>query len=169
VTIKGARVLLAPSTAFSCVTRRLAGGSARGGICGIANCIKALGLQVWRLYGLHSAWPFGARRGFLISTSRAMLGAALLIVATAAISTFVTSKWSLFPPKDYEECAQSAAKDAKSKAALSVLLSICGSKFAGRQRPGGGYTFYDSRQGLKFDIVGPNPTSQEMEYINKQY
>ena len=33
--------------------------------------------------------------------------------------------WNPFAPKDYEACAESAAKDAKSKAALSVLLSLC--------------------------------------------
>jgi len=60
---------------------------------------------------------------------RALLGAAILIVATAAITTIVVSNRTLFPPTDYEDCAARAAKDARSKDALSVLLSLCDSEF----------------------------------------
>ena len=75
----------------------------------------------------------------------------------------------LFGPKDYEECAENAAKDAKSKDALGVLLSLCESKFRGRRKPNGGYTFYDERQNQYFDIKGPNPTPAELEYIEREY
>jgi hypothetical protein len=77
--------------------------------------------------------------------------------------------WNPFAPKDYEDCAESAARDARSKEALSILLSSCNSKFIGRRKPGGGYTFYDSRQGRSFDIAGPNPTPDEMGFVDKQY
>jgi hypothetical protein len=49
------------------------------------------------------------------------------------------------------------------------LLSSCNSRFVGRRKPGGGYTFYDSRQGRSFDMAGPNPTPDEMSLIDKQY
>ena len=109
----------------------------------------------------------------MISITRAIVGAAILIVATAAVSAIVMSKWSnLFPPTDYEDCAVRAAKDAKSKDALSVLLSLCDSEFKGRRKPGGGYAYYNSCSGSvtsdlsrTFDIKGPNPTADEQKYM----
>jgi len=92
----------------------------------------------------------------------------MLIVATAAITTIAVSHLDLFPPRDYEDCAERAAIDAKSKDALSVLLSGCRTKFAGRRKPGGGYSFYDSCQGRDFDINGPNPTPDELKSVNEQ-
>jgi hypothetical protein len=75
----------------------------------------------------------------LISTARAVLGAAILIVASAAVTATVMSKWNnLFPPTDYEDWAAHAAKTAKSKEALSVLISVCESEFRGRQRMAAG-------------------------------
>ena len=104
----------------------------------------------------------------MISKQRAAIAAAILVVATAAITAIAASKWNLFPPKDYEECSERAAKDAKSKDALSVLLSICRADFEGRRKAGGGYTYYDTCQSRTFDIKGPNPSPDEMEYIKKQ-
>jgi hypothetical protein len=103
----------------------------------------------------------------LIPKVRTLLGAAILIAATT-VSTIVVSKWNLFPPKDYEECAARAAKDAKSKDGLSVLLSICASDFKGRRKAGGGYAYYDSCQHRTFDIKGPNPTPDEVHYVKLQ-
>jgi hypothetical protein len=37
----------------------------------------------------------------------------------------------------------------------------CDARFAGRRKPGGGYTYYDFMQGRNFDIAGPNPTVEE--------
>jgi hypothetical protein len=78
--------------------------------------------------------------------------------------------WSwLFGPKDYEDCAENAAREAKSKDDLSILLFSCNSKFSGRRKPTGGYTFYDERQYRSFDIAGPNPTPNESKHIESQY
>jgi hypothetical protein len=79
------------------------------------------------------------------------------------------SGWNPFPPKDYEECVESAAKSAKSKEALAILVSSCGSKFVGRRNGRGGYSYYDSRQNRTFDIAGPNPTASEWAPIEKAY
>ena len=89
-----------------------------------------------------------------------------LVVALGAIAAF---QWGLSAPKDYEQCAESAAKTAKSKEALSILISTCDSKFRGRRKLGGGYAYYDSRQDRHFDIAGANPTGEEIQYIEKQY
>jgi hypothetical protein len=77
--------------------------------------------------------------------------------------------WNPFAPSDYEECQEKAARDAKSKAALDILLNACDTKFPGRRKLGGGYIYYDIRQNRSFDIAGPNPTPREVEYIDKQY
>ena len=77
--------------------------------------------------------------------------------------------WNPFAPRDYEECAESAAKEAKTNAALNVLIDTCDAKFKGRRKLGGGYTYYDVRQNRSFDIAGPNPTSGEIKYIDDQY
>jgi hypothetical protein len=87
-----------------------------------------------------------------------------------AVGVIVVSQWDgLFPPKDYEECAESAARKARSKEALRILVSACDSKFSGRRKPGGGYVYYDARQDRSFNIAGPNPTAEEMQYIEKQH
>jgi hypothetical protein len=55
-----------------------------------------------------------------------------------------------------------------------VLLSICGSEFKGRRKPGGGYAYYNSCPGRRFDIgrtfdiKGPNPTPDEQKYMKGQ-
>jgi hypothetical protein len=107
----------------------------------------------------------------MISKVHLAFGATMLVVITAAVSAFVFSNWDPFPPTDYEDCAARAAKGAKSKDGLSVLLSICKSEFKGRRKPiGGGYAYYDetcSDLGA-FTIKGPNPTPTEMRDINQQ-
>jgi hypothetical protein len=95
----------------------------------------------------------------------ASLACALLFPA----KTVHAQWWNPFAPKDYEECSESAARDAKSKAALDILLNACAAKFPGRRRPGGGYTYYDIRQNKNFSIAGPNPTPQERDKIDKEY
>ena len=92
----------------------------------------------------------------------------ILLIAAAAISAIAVTKWNFFAPKDYEECAERAARDAKSIDALSVLVSNCRSSFAGRRKAGGGYTYYDQCQESTFDINGPNPTPDEAKYIRDQ-
>src|SRR4029079_2719927 len=63
-----------------------------------------------------------------------------------------------------EVADKSATREEKSAA-----LSQCNSKFAGRRKPGGGYTYYDFMQDRSFDIAGPNPTAQEQKHIDEQY
>ena len=104
----------------------------------------------------------------MISKTQVTVGAIVLVAVTAAVSAFVFSNWDPFPPTDYEDCAGRAAKTAKSKDGLSVLLSICRSEFKGRRKAGGGYDYYDSCQERAFDIKGPNPTPDEQTYVREQ-
>ena len=50
----------------------------------------------------------------------------------------------------------------------AAALSECNAKFAGRRKPGGGYTYFDFMQN-EFDIAGPNPTPEEQRQIDEQY
>jgi hypothetical protein len=103
-----------------------------------------------------------------MSKVRTVLSAAVLVIAAAVVSPIAVSKWNLFPSKDYEDCAARAAKDAKSKDGLALLLSICSTDFEGRRKPGGGYTYYDACQHRKFDIRGPNRSPDEVKYIKTE-
>src|ERR1700682_6816905 len=76
--------------------------------------------------------------------------------------------WSTRAPVDFEECADLAEKAATREARTSELGG-CNAKFAGRRKPGGGYTYFDFMQNRSFDIVGPNPTPQEQKQIDEQY
>ena len=76
--------------------------------------------------------------------------------------------WSTRTPVDFEECADLAEK-ATVKETRTSELAACNAKFAGRRKPGGGYTYYDFMQNRSFDIAGPNPTAEEQKHIDEQY
>jgi hypothetical protein len=76
--------------------------------------------------------------------------------------------WSTRAPVDFEECADLAEKAATKEARTSELAS-CNAKYAGRRKPGGGYTYFDFMQNRSFDIAGPNPTPEEQKHIDEQY
>jgi hypothetical protein len=76
--------------------------------------------------------------------------------------------WGSHAPADFEECADSAEK-VTAKEARTAALSECNAKFAGRRKPGGGYTYFDFMQNRNFDIAGPNPTPEEQKKIDEQY
>ena len=80
----------------------------------------------------------------------------------------VSAQWWSRAPSDFEECADAAEK-AASKEEKTSALAECNAKFAGRRKPGGGYTYYDFMQDRTFDIAGPNPTPEEQKYIDEQY
>lgn len=79
------------------------------------------------------------------------------------------AQWWTAAPADFEECAERVGKSASSNETRSSALSDCDSKFAGRRKPGGGYTYYDFMQNRSFDIAGPNPTTAELKLIDEQY
>jgi hypothetical protein len=97
---------------------------------------------------------------------------ALLIAAIAACVVLQPSRaqaqWWSRAPADFEECADVAEK-AAAKEARRAALSECNAKFAGRRKPGGGYSYFDFMQNRSFDIAGPNPTPEEQKHIDEQY
>jgi hypothetical protein len=110
------------------------------------------------------AFLFGLGSSLIIG----VIGAAAALAVVAAVLIW-HSDWNPFLPKDYEECIESAAKSAKSKEALNILTSSCGSRFVGRRNGRRGYVYFDGRQNRSFDIAGPNPTSDEWASVDKAY
>ena len=76
--------------------------------------------------------------------------------------------WGTRAPVDYEECADVAEKAVTQQAKAAALIE-CNAKYAGRRKPGGGYTYFDFMQNRTFDIAGPNPTPAEQRRIDEQY
>jgi hypothetical protein len=96
-----------------------------------------------------------------------------LVVAALAGCVVLTplraqAQWWRSAPADFEECADKAEK-AATKQDKTAALAECNAKFAGRRKPGGGYTYYDFMQDRTFDIAGPNPTPEEQKKIDQQY
>ena len=99
--------------------------------------------------------------------------ATLLIAAVAGGFVLQPSRahaqwWGSRSPVDFEECADRAEK-AATKEVKTAALSECNAKFAGRRKPGGGYSYFDFMQNRNFDIAGPNPTPAEQKHIDEQY
>jgi len=96
----------------------------------------------------------------------------LLIAATAGCIVLQPSRahaqWWSRAPADFEDCADAAEKAATKEAKVSALAG-CNAKFAGRRKPGGGYSYFDFMQDRSFDIAGPNPTPEEQKKIDQQY
>jgi hypothetical protein len=97
------------------------------------------------------------------------------LLAVAAVAGFMMlspvhahAQWWRSTPIDFESCADTAEK-AKTKEEKTSALAECNAKFAGRRKPGGGYTYYDFMQDRTFDIAGPNPTPEEQKHIDHQY
>jgi hypothetical protein len=93
----------------------------------------------------------------------AVVGAGVLLAPARA-----QAQWWRSGPADFEECADIAEK-IEVKQARTAALSNCNAKFAGRRKPGGGYTYFDFMQNRNFDIAGPNPTPEEQTHIDEQY
>ena len=97
---------------------------------------------------------------------------ALYAVAIAALVAShpvrVSAQWWNRAPADFEECSETAEKAATPQEKTTALAE-CSAKFAGRRKPGGGYTYYDFMQDRSFEIAGPNPTPEEQKRIDEQY
>ena len=105
--------------------------------------------------------PLGTASGALLSV--AAIGGLLVLAPTTA-----HAQWWRGAPADFEECSDAAEK-ASSKEEKASKLSECNAKFAGRRKPGGGYSYFDFMQNRNFDIAGPNPTPEEQKKIDEEY
>ncbi len=71
--------------------------------------------------------------------------------------------------RDYEECVEALEVIPLTNDERGRSMTDCNARFAGRRKPGGGYTYYDFMQGRNFDIAGSNPTAEEREQIDREY
>jgi hypothetical protein len=97
--------------------------------------------------------------------------AALVAITLAAVAFFARGS-SLETARDYEGCVEAIMANQSSPASgdeHSAAMTGCNARFAGRRKPGGGYSYYDFMQGRSFDIAGPNPTAEERKQIDREY
>jgi hypothetical protein len=100
--------------------------------------------------------------------ARWFVAAAITVMALAIISGWLWFRLSApRVARDFEECAEQA--ESASVAQRATLLTDCVARFAGRRKPGGGYSYYDFMQDRSFDIAGPNPTVGERKQIDREY
>ena len=104
----------------------------------------------------------------MIASRPFALYAAAIVGLIALQPMRVSAQWWHRAPVDFEECAEAAEKSATPQEKTNALAE-CSAKFAGRRKPGGGYTYYDFMQNKSFDIAGPNPTPEEQKHIDEQY
>jgi hypothetical protein len=71
--------------------------------------------------------------------------------------------------RDFEECFEQVQARQPSNDERGALITQCNVRFAGRRKPGGGYTYYDFMQDRSFDIAGPNPIAEERKQIDHEY
>jgi hypothetical protein len=103
------------------------------------------------------------------SVSRSLLLQIATVAGCVALTPVVAqAQWWRSAPADFEDCADAAEK-AATKEEKAAKLSECNAKFAGRRKPGGGYTYFDFMQNRTFDIAGPNPTPDEQKKIDEEY
>jgi hypothetical protein len=103
----------------------------------------------------------------IVSRVSTLLIAALAVCVMLQPSRAGAQWWSR-APVDFEECADKAEK-AATREEKTAQLTACNAKFAGRRKPGGGYSYFDFMQNRSFDIAGPNPTPEEQKKIDEQY
>jgi hypothetical protein len=104
-----------------------------------------------------------------LSVSRRLLLQIVTVAGCVALTPVgAQAQWWRSAPADFEDCADAAEK-AATKEEKAAKLSECNAKFAGRRKPGGGYTYFDFMQNRTFDIAGPNPTPEEQKKIDEEY
>jgi hypothetical protein len=114
--------------------------------------------------GLSSGNDKGRRVAFL----------ALIVFALVAV-TFSLRGPALESARDFEECVEALGagssfnRPGPPQSSEHGGAADCKARFAGRRKPGGGYTYYDFMQGRNFDIAGPNPTAEERNWIDREY
>jgi hypothetical protein len=113
--------------------------------------------------------PVGVAKRYLI------LFAAAIPVTLVAVA-FSLRGSALESARDFEECVEAISAHSsfnQSGPSLDhergVAMTSCNARFAGRRKPGGGYSYYDFMQGRNFDIAGPNPTAEERKRIDREY
>jgi hypothetical protein len=95
---------------------------------------------------------------------------ALIVFALVAVA-FSLRGSTVESARDFEECNEALGTNQSSPPLSNERggATECNARFAGRRKPGGGYTYYDFMQSRNFDIAGPNPTADERKWIDREY
>jgi hypothetical protein len=98
----------------------------------------------------------------------------LILFAGMIAVTFVAAAASfrgsaLESARDFEQCVEAIGANSSFSHERGIAMTGCNARFAGRRKPGGGYSYYDFMQGRNFDIAGPNPTAEERKQIDLEY
>ena len=107
--------------------------------------------------------------------SSRLLAFAAVIVSALVVAVFSVRGSAPESARDIEECVEAlGASPSFNQSSLPLSnerggAADCNARFAGRRKPGGGYTYYDFMQGRNFDIAGPNPTVEERNWIDREY
>jgi hypothetical protein len=120
-----------------------------------------------------SLWGIKGMVGLSIDVAKKYLIAfAAVIAVTLAAAAFSLRGSSLESARDFEECVEAITANQSSSPLgdeRDAAMTGCNARFAGRRKPGGGYSYYDFMQGRSFDIAGPNPTADERTQIDREY
>lgn len=103
-----------------------------------------------------------------------LLHAALLCGTTLCCVTLTSmssgaQQSTIAAARDYEDCAERIRAPVLATESAPATIAECDSRFPGRRKPGGGYTYYDFMQNRHFDIAGPVPTAKELKQIDKEF
>jgi hypothetical protein len=102
---------------------------------------------------------------------RRLVAFTALIVFALVVVAFSLRGSALESARAFEECVEALGASQSSPPLNDGRgrTTDCDARFAGRRKPGGGYTYYDFMQGRNFDIAGPNPTAEERNWIDREY
>src|SRR3984885_14843670 len=92
------------------------------------------------------------------------------VIAVTFVAVAVSFRGSaLESARDFEQCVEAIGANSSFTHERGIAMTGCNARFAGRRKPGGGYSYYDFMQGRSFDIAGPNPTAEERKQIDREY
>src|SRR3984957_7233791 len=92
------------------------------------------------------------------------------VIAVTFVAVAVSFRGSaLESARDFEQCVEAIGANSSFTHERGIAMTGCNARFAGRRKPGGGYSYYDFMQGRSFDIAGPNPTAEERKQIDRKY
>ena len=106
------------------------------------------------------------------NTKKLLIAFVALTVLALITAAFSLRGSSLESARDFEECVEAITANQSSSPSSDehgAAMTGCNARFAGRRKPGGGYSYYDFMQGRNFDIAGPNPTAEERKQIDREY
>lgn len=113
--------------------------------------------------------PLNKRRTPAIPLHMALPYAVALCCVALTAAPASAQQRTITSSRDYEDCVDTVKAFALTKEALATTIAECDSRFPGRRKANGGYTYYDFMQNRHFDIAGPIPTTKELKQIDQEF